>query len=92
MNERFNEGTLEALSSPSRERIYTDFSNEIEVDPISREIWVFGQGDVEWQLASNDAMSTWTVDAASTVSIFVTAKKIQKFGPGTTVTKIIVFD
>lgn len=92
MGQRHDIGSLEGLSPPSRERIYTDFSLEIVVEPTSREVWIFGQGDVEWQLDNNDSMSTWTVDASSASSIFVTAKIVKRFGTGTTVSKIVVYD
>lgn len=93
MVQRFNEGTIEALSSPSRSREYIDFSSEIEISPISREVWIFGQGNVEWQPAGNDSMTpVWAVDNANSGSIFVTAKQISKIGTGTTVSRIIVWD
>ena len=68
------------------------FSSEIEISPISREVWIFGQGNVEWQPAGNDSMTpVWTVDNANSGSIFVTAKQISKIGTGTTVSRIIVW-
>lgn len=90
--QRFNDGIIEALSPPSRERVYTDFSTEIELDPASREIWIFGPGLVEWQLLGNDSMSLWTVDNVSVNGIFITAKQVYKIGAQTTVSEIRVYD
>lgn len=93
MTQRFNEGTLEALSSPSRERVFIDFSQEVEVEPVSREIWIFGTGTVQWQLVGNEDFSDpWTVDNLSTGNIFITAKQVKRFGPQTTVSQIRVYD
>ena len=40
--QRVNDGTVEALASPSRERVYSDFSQDIDIDPVSREVWIHG--------------------------------------------------
>lgn len=90
-NQRFNQDLISALSSPSRARVFTDFSLEIILDDVSREVWIFGTGDIEWKPADS-SMFTWTVDNVNMNSIFVTAKMIEAFGTGTTVDKIIVWD
>ena len=90
---RYNEGTLEALSPPSRQRVFTDFSQTVILEEVSREIWIQGPGDVQLQGASDDAMGeVFTVENFTEDSIFVTAKLIYAIGTGTTVAKIIVWD
>ena len=90
--QRNNDGKLESLASPAFSNTYTDFSQEIVLDPIATEVWIQGPGDVEWQPVGDESMSTWTVDNLLDDSIFVTAKKIWKIGVGTTVAKIIVWN
>ena len=92
MSSRYNEGTLEALSSPSRCRTYIDFTSEIILDPTSREIWIYGDGNVEWQPTGNDSMILFAPDNAGAGNIFITAKQIAKIGTATTVSRIDVWD
>ena len=90
--QRFNEGTIEALSSPSRCRTYIDFTSEITLNPVSREIWIYGTGNVQWQPVSNKSMILFAPDNAGAGNIFITAKQIVKIGTATTVSRIDVWD
>ena len=90
--QRHNEGTLEALASPSFKVEHTDFSAEIEIDPISTYVWIFGTGVVEIMMAGEDEYFRFAPDNAGSGNIFKDAIKIRKIGTNTTVPKIITFN
>ena len=91
--QRHNDGNIEALASPAFGYTYTDFSDEIEIDPVSTEIWIFGTGNVQYMLAGQDEYhEVFAAPNAGSGNIFITAKKIKKIGTSTTVPRIDVYN
>ena len=94
---RYNEDTIGALSSPSRVRVFdkgsdTTFATEREVSPPSRQIWIFGTGNVQVKPVGNDAVVNFTAQNAADANFQVLDIMIDSIGAGSTVDAIWVWD
>ena len=92
--QRYNEGTIEALSSPSRARVYvlTDFAQVIVLEPASRKIWVIGVGNIQIKAQSSDDFIVVAAPNSGAADIWETDIAIKEIGTLTTVPSIIVWD